>query len=116
MTLDSRLRKIIVGVDGSDASMEALRLGRDIADQLDAHIEAITCWTHPQLYEKYIMDGFEICKESADKELDQSVSRVYGPELPRKVDCAKRFVFQGIDQISLNLWHRSKNNPDHHGS
>lgn len=98
VTLDSRLRKIIVGVDGSDASLEALRLGRDLAEQVNAHLEAITCWTFPQLYEKYIMDGFEIYKESAAKVLDQSVARVYGPELPRNVGTR---LMEGNTKVSL---------------
>ncbi|UNK44263.1 universal stress protein [Arthrobacter sulfonylureivorans] len=98
MRQNSRLRKIIIGVDGSDASLEALRLGRSLAEPVNAQIEVITCWTYPQVFGKYIMDGFEIYKETAAKVLDQSVSRVFGPELPR--DVRTRLV-EGNAKVSL---------------
>ncbi|KAD4059968.1 universal stress protein [Arthrobacter yangruifuii] len=41
--------RIVVGVDGSEESLEALRLGRRLADLLGCRIEAVTVWEYPAL-------------------------------------------------------------------
>jgi nucleotide-binding universal stress UspA family protein len=45
--------KIVVGVDGSDASVEALRQAQRLAGPLGAEIEASGCWEYPQMYDGY---------------------------------------------------------------
>ena len=42
-------KRIVVGVDGSEESLEALRLARRQADLLDCRIEAITVWAYPAM-------------------------------------------------------------------
>ncbi|MDM7991387.1 universal stress protein [Arthrobacter sp. zg-Y877] len=42
-------KRIVVGVDGSEESLEALRLARRLADLLDCRIDAITVWEFPAM-------------------------------------------------------------------
>lgn len=44
-------RHVIVGVDGSDASIEALREAAEIAEALDMRLEAVTIWELPTIVE-----------------------------------------------------------------
>lgn len=44
-------RSIIVGVDGSAGSIDALRKGAELAHALDAPLEAVTVWQFPALYD-----------------------------------------------------------------
>ena len=43
-------RRIVVGVDGSPSSLDALRWGRCMADALHAEIDAVTSWDYPASY------------------------------------------------------------------
>ncbi|WP_139005471.1 universal stress protein [Arthrobacter crystallopoietes] len=98
MAHESAITKIVVGVDGSDASLEALRQAQELADPFNAQIEAIACWEFPQMYDGYVLVGIEGFQESAAKILNQSVERVYGPETPRNV---KTSLVQGNPKSSL---------------
>ncbi|GAA1499097.1 universal stress protein [Paeniglutamicibacter kerguelensis] len=51
------MTKIIVGVDGSEASLEALRKASYLAEPLNAQIEAVGCWEFPRMYDGYLMMG-----------------------------------------------------------
>ncbi|MCQ1946013.1 MULTISPECIES: universal stress protein [unclassified Arthrobacter] len=42
-------KRIVVGVDGSEESLEALRLARRLADLLECRIEAISVWEFPAM-------------------------------------------------------------------
>ena len=44
-------KKIVVGVDGSEESVEALRQAQTLAEPLGARV---TCWEFPQLYDGYV--------------------------------------------------------------
>jgi len=44
---DSRDRRVVVGVDGSQHSVEALRWGAYQASVLGARLEAVTAWEYP---------------------------------------------------------------------
>ncbi|MDX2376554.1 universal stress protein [Microbacterium sp. LRZ72] len=50
MSENTDARPIIVGVDGSPPSIDALRKAAQLADALDAPIEAITAWQFPMMY------------------------------------------------------------------
>jgi nucleotide-binding universal stress UspA family protein len=45
-----RVGRIIVGIDGSDQSMAALRWAERLASALNAHVEAVTAWSYPAFY------------------------------------------------------------------
>ena len=100
------IKKIIVGVDGSDASVEALRRAQNLGESLNARIEAIGCWEIPRMYHGYTLMGIEGFEESADKFLKESVKHVFGPETPENV---KVTLMQGDPKSSLI---RASNNAD----
>lgn len=73
----------IVGVDGSDSSVEALRKALWLAEPLGAQIKALTCWNYPSAYTvPYALGNFSF-KETAQKSLDDAVERAFGLDLPR---------------------------------
>ena len=82
MDQDRSWGKIVVGVDGSDASIEALREARRLAVPLGATVEAIAYWDFPPVYEGYLavsVTGFE---EAAGQVLKESVEKAFGIEVP----------------------------------
>lgn len=48
--MDSNHGRIVVGVDGSDASIEALRWALQQAELTSSDLEAVTTWQHPLGY------------------------------------------------------------------
>lgn len=44
---------IVVGVDGSEQSVAALRFATHLADRLGARVHAITAWSEPQVFTPY---------------------------------------------------------------
>jgi nucleotide-binding universal stress UspA family protein len=82
--------KIIVGVDGSAASVEALRQAATIGEATGAAVEAWTCWDFPAGYEAYLaagIDGFAHVEEEA---LDSALVKAFGSKRPPNV--ARRLV------------------------
>jgi nucleotide-binding universal stress UspA family protein len=67
--------RIVVGVDGSDSSLEALRRAVRIAAALDLTVEAVTSWRHPADYAEMtgdfpyspVADAQAIGEETAEK-------------------------------------------------
>lgn len=77
--------KIIVGVDGSQASIEALRESQKLAVPLGATVEAWTCWEFPIGYEAYLAMGVDGFARPAQESLEAAVRKAFGPEQPRNV-------------------------------
>ncbi|WP_442542534.1 universal stress protein [Arthrobacter sp. KN11-1C] len=77
--------KIIVGVDGSEASIEALRQAQTLSVALGAQIEAVAYWEFPQVYGGYVAMGMEDFEEGAGHVLKESLEKAFGPELPDNV-------------------------------
>ena len=77
--------KIVVGVDGSEASVEALRHAQRLAGPLDAVVVAMACWEYPRMYDGYIVMGIEGFEERARQILDESITKAFGPEKPANV-------------------------------
>lgn len=82
-TIDSGDRpRIVVGIDGSDESKQALRWARSLAPALGAQIEAIAVWHLPAGY------GTVVVPEGWDPEQDMrevlvgTVREVVGAQLP----------------------------------
>jgi len=76
-----RRPKIIVGVDGSDASVAALRVARAVAEPSGAPIEAWACWDVPAGYGVYLAVGIDGFKYAAEQVLGQAVQDAFG-EMP----------------------------------
>ncbi|UTT67988.1 universal stress protein [Arthrobacter sp. DNA4] len=75
------IARIVVGVDGSEASVEALRQAQRMATPLGAKVQAVACWEYPQMYSGYVMMGVEGFEEGARKVLDDAVAQAFGAEM-----------------------------------
>ncbi|WP_051423215.1 universal stress protein [Arthrobacter sp. MA-N2] len=85
MATRARPEKIIVGVDGSDASIEALRQAYRLASALGANVEGWICWDFPAGHEAYEMMGRDGFSHQASEILHDAMTKAFGPELPRNV-------------------------------
>lgn len=74
--------KIIVGVDGSDASIAALRTAGALAVPLGATVEAWTCWDVPAGFGLYLVVGIEGFEYAAKQSLEQALVDAFGQERP----------------------------------
>ena len=77
--------RIIVGVDGSGASVQALRTARALAGPLDAVVEAWACWDVPAGFGLYLavgIDGFEFAAKQA---LRQALADAFGTLVPPEI-------------------------------
>ncbi|MFJ5958932.1 universal stress protein [Paenarthrobacter sp. NPDC092416] len=77
--------RIVVGVDGSEASVEALRQAQQLAGPLGLRVEASAFWDYPQVYAGYVAMGIEGFEEAAGNTLRETVEKAFGPELPHNV-------------------------------
>jgi nucleotide-binding universal stress UspA family protein len=76
---------IVVGVDGSPPSVEALRQAEKLAIRLGAQVTALTCWSIPTIYESpYGLGGVDY-EKSAQKVLDQAVEDAFGVDWPENL-------------------------------
>ncbi|MFH9352819.1 universal stress protein [Kitasatospora sp. NPDC017646] len=92
-------RRIVVGVDGSQSSIDALRWAVDQARTRGAVIEAVTAWQHP------VSTGWTVPFEAVEdlatitrKVLDDAIVQATGPACP--VEIQPRVV-QGVTVSSL---------------
>ncbi len=83
--MDTPEAKIVVGVDGSDASVQALRFAAQLAPALDARIHAVACWDFPQMYAGYVPPDFEAFQAAAAKTLAESLDKAFGPDAPEDI-------------------------------
>ncbi|MFP5312399.1 MAG: universal stress protein, partial [Actinomycetes bacterium] len=79
------ITRIVVGVDGSPASVEALRQAQRLATPLGAKVQAVACWEYPQMYDGYVLMGIEGFEEGARKILNEAVAQAFGSEVPANV-------------------------------
>lgn len=83
--MSSSYSRIVVGVDGSEASVDALREAQRIAIPLGATLEALACWEYPQIRDGYELMGIGRFEERARQMLDEAVAEAFGPERPGNV-------------------------------
>lgn len=74
-------RRIVVGVDGSESSIDALRSAARIAAALECPLEAISVWAYPPIFEADAPVQREL-KEGAQRTVDAAGVAVFGTELP----------------------------------
>ncbi|MDQ0756472.1 universal stress protein [Arthrobacter sp. B3I4] len=80
------IRTILVGVDGSDASVEALRRARELAVALSAKIVALACWDIPPVYDGYVAMGIDDFDVRASEILQETVDKAFGESMPDYVE------------------------------
>lgn len=73
---------IVVGVDGSKASLEALREAGQMADLMGCPLKAVTTWQLPVTASDYPFPLEQDFEEDARKRLTQAVRSVFGEEPP----------------------------------
>jgi nucleotide-binding universal stress UspA family protein len=83
---DSKARRIVVSVDGSQSSIGALRRGARIAEALQLPLEAVAAWHHPDLYGGYMGESFvpdpNMIADGTKAMLDDAVTAVFGDSPP----------------------------------
>ncbi|MCB5283307.1 MULTISPECIES: universal stress protein [Micrococcaceae] len=86
MTEATKVRTIVVGVDGSDASVEALRQAQSLAAALSATVVALACWDVPPVYDGYVAMGIDDFDVRADEILQEAVEKAFGADVPANLE------------------------------
>jgi len=96
--------KIIVGVDGSDASIAALHEAQHLAKPLGAEVVATAFWDYPPVYEGYVAMGITGFEEAAGRILKKSVEKAFGEAQPDNVHSrlVQGHPRQGLIEASRN--------------
>lgn len=88
MAKDSISKRILVGVDGSDSSIDALREAAAIAKALEAPLEAVTAWEYPALVGYYPITDWspeEDARTILTTAIDQAFQGAPPPDLTTNV-------------------------------
>ncbi|KLU10704.1 MULTISPECIES: universal stress protein [Kocuria] len=106
-------REVLVGVDGSDASREALRAGARIARGLGVPLVAVMCWEGPRIYEGWQAVDPGRPPAGTEERLRSAVADTFGAELPERFGArlvhgrpAARLVEESRDAALLVLGRR----------
>lgn len=73
--------RVLVGVDGSSSSIDALRYGARMAEVFDAPLEVVTTWSFPPYASPYIADSWSP-EEDAKVVLDEAIASAFGASPP----------------------------------
>lgn len=84
--------KIVVGVDGSAASVEALRQAQSIGAAMGATVEAWACWDFPAGYEAYLAAGVDGFAHAAEEALDSTMAKAFGAGTGQPHNVVRRLV------------------------
>ncbi|MGW5114216.1 universal stress protein [Streptomyces noursei] len=93
MSADARERgRIVVGVDGSESSKDALRWAVRQAELTDSTVDAVTAWEYPPLYGSigWIDAPQELAgdiKGAASRALNHAVKEAVPPDQTARVHC-----------------------------
>ena len=83
--------QIVVGVDGSEQSVAALRFARKLAPAFDATIRAVAAWDDPADYPAYVPLGRSDYTHAARKELDEALTAAFGEDTPPGLEASVVF-------------------------
>jgi nucleotide-binding universal stress UspA family protein len=75
----------VVGVDGSEASVEALRQAQRLAVPIGAKVLATACWDDPQVYTGYVAMGIDRFEERVMMALNEALHQAFGDDIPANV-------------------------------
>lgn len=78
----SPTRRIVVGIDGSEPSKQALRWAARLAPVEGATIEAIAAWEIPMSFDRFVLLAGYSPREDVEKALTECVDDVFGSERP----------------------------------
>ena len=81
------VRRIVVGVDGSPSSTNALRWADRLASAIDARIEAVFAWEYPPTWPD---DGNWQPDVAASKRLQEAIDEVFGAHRPKGLEAETR--------------------------
>ncbi|WP_287933377.1 universal stress protein [Arthrobacter sp.] len=85
MTKDTGTGRIVVGVDGSPASIAALQVAARIATATGVRVDAVACWSVPTaLAVSYALGTVEL-EDGAAKLLNETVTKALGTPRPGNV-------------------------------
>lgn len=77
--------RIVVGVDGSSASVNALREGARLAVELGGFVEAVAVWELPTKHASYAALGIDSFEVGARKILSDALFQAFGEHPPDNV-------------------------------
>lgn len=77
--------RIVVGVDGSSASVNALKEGAKLAAELGGTVDAVAAWELPTKHASYAAVGIGSFEEGARKVLADSLFQAFGDQVPESV-------------------------------
>ena len=86
MTEARDIRTIVVGVDGSEASVEALRQAQSLAVPFSATLVALASWDVPPVYDGYVAIGIDDFDVRAAEILQETVEKAFGADTPANVE------------------------------
>ncbi|MFF5626170.1 universal stress protein [Microbacterium sp. NPDC012755] len=89
--------RIVVGVDGSESSVEALRYAAPLAEVLNAPLEAVITWTYPPFTPADLLAEWHP-EQDAEQILADAVTAAFGEEPPSGLT---RTVLQGPPAATL---------------
>lgn len=81
---------VVVGVDGSDASREALRTAARFAQLLGASLRAVTAWSQPVAVSAYAVSLMPDLADAAGDSAREAVHAVFGEDLPASLNIVVR--------------------------
>jgi nucleotide-binding universal stress UspA family protein len=89
--------RVVVGVDGSEPSIAAMRYAGRLAEAFDAPLEAVIAWTYPRFADPAIVSESTFEKEAAEV-LDGAVRQAFAGSEP---DGLVRSVVEGSPASTL---------------
>ncbi|WP_104165034.1 universal stress protein [Arthrobacter sp. SX1312] len=87
--------RIVVGVDGSQQSVEALRYAQRLAPVFDATILAVAAWDYPAEYPGYVPLGTSEFADAAKIHLEHAITTAYGEDVPSGLETTVIFAHPG---------------------
>ena len=85
MTESESQIRIVVGVDGSSASINALREGARLAAELAGTVDAVAVWELPTKHSSYEAVGITNFEEGARQVLADALFQAFGEEGPGSI-------------------------------
>ncbi|MUN64535.1 universal stress protein [Kocuria sediminis] len=82
---------VVVGVDGSEQSVEALRWAARIAPALGASLRVVAAWDYPPEYAGYVPLGSDNFDEITRKRVDTAIQQAFGEDVPEGLTTTVEF-------------------------